>query len=75
MISIRKLVHLQMPKVKAKLNLHYVSEYILFYIWEEGVIKSIIRNPKIDSYEESAVDFWQDTSRKSFNHLPLLVTK
>lgn len=75
MISIRKLVHLQMPKVKAKLNSHYVLEYILFYIWEEGVIQSIIRNPKIDSYEESAIDFWQATSRQNFNHVPLLVTK
>lgn len=75
MTSIRKLVHLQMSKVKAKLNSHYVSEYILFYIWEEGVIQSIMRNPKIDSYEESAIDFWKDISRQSFNHVPLLVTK
>lgn len=64
-----------MPKVKAKVNSYYVLEYILFYIWEEGVIQSIMRNPKIDYYEESAIDFWQDTSRQWFNHVPLLVRK
>lgn len=37
-------------------------------------MKSILGNPKIDSQEELAVDFWQDTSRQCFNNVPLLAS-
>ena len=65
---------LKLKQSKAKLNTHYVSEYISFYILGEGVIQSIMGNLKVDSHEQSAIAFWQDTSRQCFNHVPLLVT-
>lgn len=65
---------LKLKQSKAKLNTHYVSEYILFYILGEDVIQSKMGNPEMDSHEESATAFWQDTSRQCFNRVPLLGT-